>query len=280
MILVCCETVTSMPTAGETELRFPSRHNARPHRCHSFLNEISFLWDIQNSKLITHPSWSCKSQGLYGFHPTGLPVTLNNCHSFQYCVGYWLCHVGSREWWVTKFGVQNVSVTNWFLRVNDVQDNESWLYMLFGLLRNTDISIILLMHKSCHIDLDTFYIDSNLVGPALHWHRYYLQSGRRESTQVLVFAIYSQQWGESLKLHNWFQSINARHGLGKPIAHLISDCESNYLGSLPKYTQFLWGPQHVQAHFIVLLIVDTIKMHVSKISRENTDNLLCFKGIG
>ena len=43
-------------------------------------------------------------------------------------VGHRLCHVGSREWWVTKFGVQGATATNWFLRVNGARDNEIWLY--------------------------------------------------------------------------------------------------------------------------------------------------------
>ena len=41
-----------------------------------------------------------------------------------------LCHVGSREWRVTKFGVQCATATNWFPRVNGARDNGIWLYLL------------------------------------------------------------------------------------------------------------------------------------------------------
>ena len=43
-------------------------------------------------------------------------------------VGYRVCHVGNR---VTslKFGIQGVTVTNWYQWVNGAWDNKSWLYI-------------------------------------------------------------------------------------------------------------------------------------------------------
>ena len=46
-------------------------------------------------------------------------------------VGHQLCHVGSRERWVTKIWVQGASATNWFPQVNGVQDNGLRLYNKF-----------------------------------------------------------------------------------------------------------------------------------------------------
>ena len=68
---------------------------------------------------------------------------------------------------------------------------------------------------------------------------------------MLIYSIVGSIARTSLTRRCWFQPISARCGLDKPTARLISHGESNYLGSPPEYMPFLWGPRHVQPHFIV-----------------------------
>ena len=69
-----------------------SGQSARPHRYHRLLNKISSLWHIQQFKILNALSWSCKSQGLYGLHPTGLPATLENCLPGRYYYSIFFFH--------------------------------------------------------------------------------------------------------------------------------------------------------------------------------------------
>lgn len=57
------------------------------------------------------------------------------------------CHVGCREYGSLKFGVQGVSATNWFPRVNGARDNGIRLYMVGWGPNNTCVRMK--THKQC-----------------------------------------------------------------------------------------------------------------------------------